>query len=122
MQKLLYFIQANFLFELGINSPCFNNEIIALPYGPVVQEVLDKYKGSNRNPLKVDAKIDDINNKKYVDEILEYFEDTPASYLVDITHKQTPWKEAYSKGVGEVITKNAILNYFKEVSKVLKND
>lgn len=38
-----------------------------------------------------------------------------ASMLVEITHNQTPWKEAYRKGgYNNVITVESIKNYFGE--------
>lgn len=86
-----------------------------------VQEVLDKYKFKSK-PFKSRCKQMILIIKNMSMRFQSIFEDTPASYLVDITHSKRRGRKAYSKGVGEVITKNAILNYFKEVSKVLKND
>ena len=48
MQKILYFIQAEFL--VSENEPCFYEEIEAWNFGPVVPEVYHVYKifgGSN---------------------------------------------------------------------------
>jgi len=42
LQKILYFIQAEFLVVKGI--PCFEEEIIAWGFGPVVLEVYHEYK------------------------------------------------------------------------------
>lgn len=42
LQKVLYFIQAEFLVD--INKPCFFEEIEAWDFGPVVPTVYRKYK------------------------------------------------------------------------------
>ena len=46
-----------------------------------------------------------------VDECAQY----SASALVDITHRQTPWIEAYNRpGYNNVISKESIREYFAE--------
>lgn len=42
LQKILYFVQAEFLVEL--HAPCFSEEIEAWDFGPVVPEVYHEYK------------------------------------------------------------------------------
>ena len=37
-----------------------------------------------------------------------------ANQLVEITHNQAPWREAYMPYRSNIISKEAILNYFKE--------
>ena len=47
LQKLLYYVQAAFLVEY--NTPCFDDDIVAWKYGPVVERVYNDFRiyGSN---------------------------------------------------------------------------
>lgn len=42
LQKLLYFVQVKFIIEL--NEICFEDELLAYPYGAVVDRVMDEYE------------------------------------------------------------------------------
>lgn len=118
LQKILYFVQAEFL--VSTNQPCFAEEIEAWDFGPVVPEVYQEYKifGSANIPVfrrgvgSITISRDDqelING--IVDECAQY----SASALVDITHRQTPWIEAYNRpGYNNVISKESIREYFAE--------
>ena len=113
LQKILYFVQAEFLVSKGI--PCFQNEIYAWDLGPVIPEVHREYKifGSSAIPafrnihfpiFEEDKKI--INN--VVNECNRY-----SSYaLVQITHNQDPWIKAYNTLSNGIITKSSIKEYF----------
>ena len=48
-----------------------------------------------------------------MDEILEECAQYSASFLVDITHNQDPWYDAYEKYCNNVITKESIKEYFR---------
>ena len=118
LQKILYFVQAEFL--VSTDQPCFAEEIEAWDFGPVVPEVYQEYKifGSANIPVfrrgvrTITISRDDqelING--IVDECAQY----SASALVDITHRQTPWIEAYNRpGYNNVISKESIREYFAE--------
>lgn len=116
LQKLLYFIQAEFLVSIG--APCFNEEIEAWDFGPVVPEVYHEYKsfGNSNIILPEDDELPFIREtdrnriKGMVDEGAQY----SASDLVRITHNQAPWKNAYKRYYNNVITKDAIQDYFTE--------
>lgn len=116
LQKLLYFIQAEFLVSIG--APCFNEEIEAWDFGPVVPEVYHEYKsfGNSNIILSEDDELPFIREtdrnriKGMVDEGAQY----SASDLVRITHNQAPWKNAYKRYYNNVITKDAIQDYFTE--------
>ncbi|MDP8099284.1 Panacea domain-containing protein [Pasteurella atlantica] len=116
LQKLLYFVQANFLFNT--RQPCFNDKIIALPYGPVVESVFNHFRmrGVGASNL-VDEETFDINNLQHIeliDETLDELANFDAFQLVDITHKQSPWRNAFNHATGSEITSTAIRDYFDE--------
>lgn len=117
LQKILYFVQAEFLVTKG--RPCFAEDIEAWAFGPVVPEVYHEYKvfGSANIPsfgrslrpvilMKEDQKLVD----GIVDECARY----SASDLVEITHNQSPWMDAYVPGSNNVISKESIKRYFSE--------
>lgn len=118
LQKILYFVQAEFL--VTRNQPCFAEEIEAWDFGPVIPEVYHKYKiyggasiptiGKAMNLIAI-SKNDQVLINGMVDECAKY----SASALVELTHNQTPWIEAYySEGYNNVIPKNKIKEYFKD--------
>ncbi|MBR1603546.1 MAG: DUF4065 domain-containing protein [Synergistaceae bacterium] len=119
LQKLLYFIQAAFLVERG--QPCFSDEIEAWDFGPVVPAVYYKYKiygGTNipyvNNNETLFVSISKAD-KDIIDRIINDCAKYTASMLVDITHKQTPWLKAYAPYTRNIITKDSIMEFFKEV-------
>lgn len=116
LQKLLYFVQAQFLVML--EHPIFNENIEAWDFGPVVPEVYQYFKlwGSSEIPKVV---VNQANNKilekdqEVIDEILEECAPYSANVLVDITHHQDPWCDAYEKYCNNIITKKSIKEYFE---------
>lgn len=112
LQKLLYFVQAEFL--MSFDEPCFTNTMIALPYGPVVSDILEHYKQYGASELK--SYDYDISNLKHIENItivLEAIARTSTSELIDVTHNQSPWREAYFNDVGTEITADSIKKFFK---------
>lgn len=132
LQKILYFIQAYFLIKKENHAPCFNERIEAWDFGPVVPEAYREYKqyGSGDIP-SVDSYIifdkDDVWNSKRVafddsviadcdkmliDRVVDMFADYSATDLVSLTHKQSPWIDAYVPYQNNEITTDAIRKYF----------
>ena len=115
LQKMLYFIQADFLAKRS--SRCFADKIEAWGLGPVVSDVYNEYKkyGSAEIPDKgVDSasmkirKNDQLRINRIVDKCSKY----TASALVEITHRQEPWKKVYKKYENNEITTESIKKYF----------
>ena len=117
LQKLLYFVQAEFLVSAG--TPCFEEEIEAWDFGPVVPEVYHEFKifGSADIPKFVCANADEAILKKdkvMINEMVDQCGAYSASTLVEITHNQDPWLNAYEKYCNHVIEKDAIKQYFEK--------
>lgn len=116
LQKILYFVQAEFL--VSQEEPCFKEEIEAWDFGPVVPNVYRLYKayGSANIPAVFNGKICPFNNeeKELADGIISECAKYSASVLVEVTHKQTPWRRAYKKKRGSVISNESIKNFFLE--------
>lgn len=116
LQKLLYFVQAEFLVSTGL--PCFKEEIEAWDFGPVVPVVYHKYKvyGSASIPFLSERLSTPFteNDKKLINGIVDECAQYSASTLVEITHHQSPWIDAYKPYSNNVITKRSIKEYFSE--------
>lgn len=116
LQKILYFIQAEFLVTKG--EACFSENIEAWDFGPVVPNVYHKYKiyGSSNIPYIDDNCVQIITDedKKLIDGIFDECSKYSASTLVEITHQQSPWKEAYRPYCSMVISNKSIKEYFEE--------
>lgn len=133
LQKLLYFVQAYFLAFTKSGAPCFKEKIEAWDFGPVVPKVYHEFKiygGCNipvidnyfdfkedGNPFLfekkefVDNKISKYD-KKIIDDIVDQMAEYSATTLVNITHNQSPWCDAYKPYINNEITLNSIQNYF----------
>lgn len=114
LQKLLYFVQAQFL--VSKKEPCFSDSIEAWDFGPVVPTVYHEYKifGSSSIPTSITMK--DIFIDPYDRKIIESMLDNCAKYatstLVGMTHRQRPWIEAYNRKIDNTISNEAILAFF----------
>ena len=117
LQKLLYFVQANFLVSTG--SACYEEEIEAWDFGPVVPEAyhefkiygsaeIPKFECENANNLIVN------NDKELIVEMLDQCAVYSASSLVEITHNQDPWNDAYEKYCNNTITQKSIKQFFEK--------
>lgn len=117
LQKILYFVQANFLVSTGF--PCFEEDIEAWDFGPVVPEVYHEFKifGSSDIPRFVCRNADENILKKdrlLINEIVDQCARYSASTLVEITHNQDPWRDAYEKYCNNIIEPEAIKEYFEK--------
>ena len=116
LQKILYFVQAEFLVSTG--HPCFDEDFEAWSFGPVIPKVYHRYKvyGAGSIPvseyktqnLLITQSDQEIMNRM-IDECSKY----SATLLVNVTHRQAPWRQAYKKnGRNNIITKISIKKYF----------
>ena len=115
LQRILYFIQAKFLVEK--NTPCFSEKIEAWTFGPVIPEVYQQYKifGNAHIPcvdVQDDFKISE-QDKALIDNMIDKCSKFTASQLVEITHRQTPWKKAYRSYQNNEITQLSIKEFFR---------
>lgn len=121
LQKILYFVQAEFLVSTPNHIPCFSDAIEAWDFGPVVPSVYHEYKVYGNAIIPQN---DDDNSWCYqrirpedqsmINGIVEEAAKYSAAQLVQITHNQTPWKNAYRKGFNNEISNAAILDFFEE--------
>lgn len=132
LQKVMYFVQAEFLISQG--RPCFADNIEAWDFGPVIPAVLHEFLrfGSCSIPPVVHYFIDDENaffcirkvelrdctisdeDKAVIDEVVDHFADYSAVDLTDLTQKQKPWIDAYCGYCRNIIPVESIRSYFAD--------
>lgn len=122
LQKLLYFVQAEFLVSQPDHAPCFADGIEARDFGPVVPNVYREFR------MYGNASIPSINNDPYarsydeftkfdralIDGIIQKTANYSASQLVQITRNQSPWLDAYRPGYNNKISNRSIREFFEE--------
>ena len=134
LQKLLYFVQAYFLCFSPQKQPCFEEKIEAWDFGPVVPKAYHEYKhyGSGNIP-EITSYFENVNNsfwrihrktfnkdcildsdKQLIDQVVDKFAYNSAIELVELTHDQSPWKDAYVPHENKEITIESIRRYFNE--------
>ena len=117
LQKLLYFVQVQFIVNASDGQPCVKQRMEAWDFGPVVPEVYREYRYYGSAVIPYDGcELTSISNsdKKLIDAMLDHCAKFSTSALVDITHSQTPWKNAYRNGFDNEISLNAIRSYFRK--------
>lgn len=122
LQKLLYFVQAEFLVSTPDHSPCFCDTIEAWDFGPVVPAVYHHYKvyGSAIIPPRNYAHrsfFDQPISKEHqglINSIVDRLIGYSAATLVEVTHNQSPWKDAYVRGYNNPISNRAIRVFFED--------
>lgn len=133
LQKLLYFVQAYYLAFTDSHEPCFSEAIEAWDFGPVVPEVYHNFKcyGSGSIPtiesyfefdddeiwsvkrIGFDEDVIPKADKEIINEVVDRFSDFSTTALVNLTHNQRPWKNAYSQSRNKEISKQSIKEYFE---------
>ena len=119
LQKILYFIQAQFLVFGDEHKACFSDDIQAWKFGPVVPTVYRKYRlyGNAHIPsFDKEENFSEIaeKDKTMINRIVDRCADYTASQLVELTHRQSPWKDAYETGKNSVISNEALRDFFEQ--------
>lgn len=115
LQKILYFVQAQFIQSL--NKPCFNDLFECWEYGPVIPKVYSKYKrnGSLSIPSVkgVTNSVIEINDRILINKIIDQAAKINSFKLVEISHKQNPWKNNYKPKLNCEIPMEDMFKYFR---------
>lgn len=114
LQKLLFYSQA---VSLVINKKAlFNEPIEAWDYGPVIRKVYNTYKTYDQQIPKIDDTISiDTKDVEMIDIALGYYGSMTGTQLINLTHSEKPWKDAYSKGRNTEITKDSIQKFYSTI-------
>lgn len=123
LQKLVYYCQAWSL--VWDDEPIISNEFEAWINGPVCRELYNAHKHKYRvtrgefDTKKSGEALTKIQTET-IDAVLDFYGDKEPYYLIELTHKEEPWKLArgdckdndYSNNV---ITKESMLKYYSEL-------
>lgn len=122
LQKLLYYAQAWYLVNHGVSL--FHERIEAWELGPVVREVYNHFKKFKSSPIvyKATGSESDCFTAKqthYLDEFYDVFSKYTAHELVNMTHNEQPWKDAFE--AGDEISTISMKEYYSRLLKAKKN-
>jgi uncharacterized phage-associated protein len=120
LQKLLYYSQAVYLVKNN-KQPLFADDIEAWDYGPVVPAVYRAYKacGIETIPPHEDPNTLNLQQMRAVDMTLACFGEMSGVVLINQTHREPPWKEAFKPGrPSQVISVESLYKYFKGSLKI----
>jgi uncharacterized phage-associated protein len=94
LQKLAYYSQAWSL--VWDERPLFKEKIEAWANGPVIPELYKLHRGSflvkkiaSGNPKALDE-----DARETVDAVLDHYGDKSSQWLSDLTHRESPWRDA----------------------------
>lgn len=120
LQKLVYYSQAWSL--VWDERPLFAERIEAWANGPVTPELYNRHRGQftvseivGGDPRKLDR-----DSQETIDAVLAYYGDKSAQWLSDLTHLETPWRDA-RKGLpdgassSEEITVASMAEYYSSL-------
>ena len=101
LQKILYFIQAQFLVFGDVPTVYRKYRL----YGNAHIPSFDKEENFSEIAEK---------DKTMINRIVDRCADYTASQLVELTHRQSPWKDAYETGKNSVISNEALRDFFEQ--------
>jgi len=114
LQKLLYYVQGYHL--AFFNSEIFDNPLEAWMYGPVVPAVYRRFKTFGHSALTLDPNTTEIelgaDAEDLINQVLHEYGQFSAVKLMEMTHNEPPWKEAFPQK-DKTIKKETMITYFK---------
>ena len=117
LQKLLY---SSYVWWLVLkNQKLFNENIEAWECGPVIRTQYTRLKKYDNKTIKLQELETDLEKipleiKQHLEMILDKYGKYEAHYLVDKTHQETPWVDAFNLNEKKkIITDAMIKNYYK---------
>jgi uncharacterized phage-associated protein len=121
LQKLVYYAQAWSL--VWDEQPLFPERIEAWAMGPVSPDLYDLHRGSFRVSRLSEGDASALTETEHetIDAIIDYYGRKSSHWLSDLSHRESPWKDA-RKGVApgarcfRVITHEAMAEYYDSLS------
>lgn len=113
LQKILYYVQGEYI-KYTNGQVLFNDKIMAWDYGPSIPDVYyeyNHYSASNildfQNNIELEQSIKDIIDPIIIEKSL-----FSAWILVEKTHSESPWIDAYNRRRNSSITINDLKKWF----------
>lgn len=115
LQKILYYIQRYYLYS---NNPLFEDDFIALAFGPAILEVYNQYCGFGGSKITFNFPLEDKLPENIKDEIDLIIRTKRILEPWEINHtllrKGSPWEVTYNNfGAYSVIPKELIKHDYK---------
>ena len=122
IHKLLYYAQAWYL--VNFDAPLFREAIAPWKLGPVIEDVYHEFKKFKSGPITYEAtgeesKIFSRKQLQYLEEFCDVFLKFSAHELVNMSHNEPPWKDAFTNNEVE-ISHGAMKRYYTQVLKNVK--
>lgn len=128
LQKLLYYIQG--IYMVNFSKTLFPETCQAWEHGPVYATVYEMFKGFKYNPIDDKRfiifkdrfqKLSE-EEKRVIDMVLNTFGLYSGKVLERLTHRESPWSDAYSNDrtyeyTNEVIMNESIMEYFESIAR-----
>lgn len=124
LQKLLYYCQAWSL--VWDDEPLFDNDFEAWVNGPVCRELFDKHRHKFRvthGDFNEFISGCDFSNRQIetMDAVLDFYGDKEPHFLIELTHKEDPWKLARgncddTEYCDTTISKDSMVRYYGNLS------
>lgn len=115
LQNILYYIQLNFLKKY--HEPIFSDDIIALRFGPCVQDVYDRFNAFTRFPIycpDIESCIDDIEVRILIHQVVNACTFLEGWQLAERAQKKGgPWHQTFWNG-RKVIPIEVMKKYVEE--------
>jgi uncharacterized phage-associated protein len=117
LQKLLYYMQGYHL--AFFNEKLFEDRLEAWTYGPVVPEAYHRFKEFGPKGIILDPNVYqeiklNAEQEDMFDQVLNEYGKFSAIKLMEMTHKETPWKEASEKP-DKIISTETMKNFFAKL-------
>lgn len=112
LQKLLYYVQAVSLKAYGRKA--YPEKILAWSYGPIVNEVYQKYKKNHAEEITVKETVHSVSPglMNIIENVIDTYGSFDANKLINFTHEEEPWKNTK---VNNEIDIQLIKSYFDKV-------
>lgn len=116
LQKLVYYCQAWSI--VWDDERLFPERILAFDNGPVVRELWDVTRPMYRVERVDQGDPSNLSDrqKETIDKVLEFYGDKDAQWLSDLTHMESPWKEAREQGQNTEITLDRMSEYYSSLT------
>jgi len=120
LQKLVYYCQAWSL--VWDEAPLFKENIEAWANGPVVHELFDLHRGMFTVGAVVtgNPRLLSETQRETIDAVLDGYGDKSAQWLIDLSHREAPWREI-RRGIPDSVSSNRVIphdviaNYYSSI-------
>ena len=121
LQKLVYYCQAWNL--VATDEPLFTEPIKAYENGPVVGRLFNSHRGrrwlSARDLDEGSSRNLTDSERALVESVLDSYGSLTSEELVELTHRETPWKEAWKrKGLNDKIRQSSMREFYARMSAI----